>query len=923
MSDTSIEIREKFLEFYRKKDHRVLKSSPLVPRDDPTLLFTSAGMVQFKRYYSSREPLEFTRAATIQKCLRATDLEQVGFTPRHLTFFEMLGHFSFGDYFKREAILWNWEMFTRDFGLPIEKLRVSVYEEDDEAFAIWRDEVGLAEDRIYRLGKEDNFWGPAGETGACGPSSELYFDLGPGMGCGRPECGPGCDCNRWVEVGNFVFPQFDMQPGGELAPLPNRGIDTGIGLERLAMVMEGKRSLFETSLFSPLIRRIEEISGVSSGGDLRASFSIIADHARALTFALAEGVWPANEGRGYVIRRVLRRAAVQGHRLGIDRPFLGDLSSEVVRLCAGFYPELKEAEAAVALALRLEEERFQSTLSQGLARFEEAAGRVASGKARSLTGDDVFQLYDTYGFPVDLTRVLATERGLEIDEAGFEAAMEEQRERSRTRAKFYQEQDGGDLVWTVMSEGPSSAFRGYETLEVPARIRRYAPIGNGGGARSGGSAEGRAEPGGPERASDRGNPAGGSREATGEPSGAGTRGATDGETGTEFWVVLDETPFYAESGGQVGDQGELEAPDFRARVLDVQHRDDQIWHRVRLESGEFPVDGLTARVDRRRRLDTMANHTATHLLHAALKQRLGPHVNQAGSLVAPDRLRFDFTHGGPLSPEEIREIEDVVNEKILEDRNVQTLESGYDEAIRDGVVALFGEKYGDRVRRIEIGAFSRELCGGTHCSRTGQIGAFLITHETGIAAGTRRIEAVTGLGAVREARGLRETVEKVRRKLPGSVAELPARVETLSEDNLRLRKQVAELKSRGPSDRLGPLRSKAEQLPGGKMLIGELAVEEGTDLRALADEVRQQLRSGAGLISVTAGEKTTLVAVVTDDLIERGVLRADEVVRAVAEAVGGRGGGRPHLAMAGLGDAARVPLALDRGRERIAAALAG
>lgn len=892
MKNTLAEIRETFLDFYRSRDHRVIKSSPIVPREDPTLLFTSAGMVQFKKYYSSTEPLEFRRAASVQKCLRATDLEQVGFTPRHLTFFEMLGHFSFGDYFKREAIHWNWELFTKVFAIPAEKLKVSVFEEDDEAFAIWRDEVGLAETRIYRLGKADNFWGPAGDTGACGPSSEVYYDLGADLGHGRPESGPGNDDDRWIEIGNFVFPQFDMQLDGSMPTLPNRGIDTGIGLERLAMVLEGKRSVFETSIFTPIIRRVEAISGRSyDDPELRSSFHVLADHARSLTFALAEGVFPSNEGRGYVMRRILRRATVQAHRLGIDRPFMSELSSEVVSLFAPFYPEIREQAQSVAMGLQIEEERFSATLEQGLSRFEQAVAETTRAGNRILSGEEVFTLYDTFGFPVDLTRVLARERELDVDEAGFQVAMAEQRERSRSRAKFYQG-TAEAMEWIVLSEGEHSVFRGYDHMDLGVRIRRHAPVSRSSDAGAGHATAGSAE--------------------------GGVEAPVVGDT---YWVVLDHTPFYGESGGQVGDQGRLEAPRFRARVLDTQHRGDEIWHRVQVEEGTFPDSEVRAVVDAWRRLDIMANHTGTHLLHAALRQRLGRHVTQAGSLVAPDRLRFDFTHPAALSAEEVQDIERLVNEQILLDQPVGVVQSSYDAAIAEGVMALFGEKYGDEVRRIEIGDFSRELCGGTHCSRTGQIGSLFITTETGIASGTRRIEAVTGRGALASAQRMRGAIDRVRSVVSGSVAELPEKVGAMSEEIVRLRKQVQELKAKGPADWWGPLRDKMESTPGGQLLVGELDVEEGTDLRGLADQIRGQLGSGAGLLLVRSGGKVTLVAMATDDLVQKGTIRADALVREAAQVAGGSGGGKPHLAMAGVRDESKVADALAAGRRSLVAAL--
>jgi alanyl-tRNA synthetase len=876
MKDTPTFIRESFIDFYRSKDHRVVKSASLVPKDDPTLLFTSAGMVQFKKYYSGTVPLPYRRAATVQKCLRASDLESVGYTPRHLTFFEMLGHFSFGDYFKREAIAWNWDLFTREYKLPAEKLKVSVYEEDDEAFEIWEKEIGLSPDRIFRLGRKDNFWGPAGETGACGPSSEVYFDLGEDLGCGKPTCGPGCDCDRWVEVGNFVFPQYDMQPGGVLAPLANRGIDTGIGLERLAMVMEGKRTLFDSGAFTPLVTRVEELTG-KTRDSARPAFNIIADHVRGLTFAMAEGVTPSNEGRGYVIRRLLRRAAVSGHRLGLTRPFLADLSGLVVEMMAGAYPELREAAPSVRMGLQLEEERFGATIAQGLSRFEEAATRYAV--AGCIPGEEIFLLSDTYGFPTDLTALLARERGLEADLEGFERALAQQRERSRKSARFYHV-SGESLSWRVLSEGAHSVFRGYETMEMEVRIRRAAEI---------------------------------QREAS---------AVGEVTSSHEYWVVLDETPFYAEAGGQVGDTGVLEGGGLTARILDTVHHGEEIRHRLEIVAGELHDGPLTARLDEAARRDTQRNHTATHLLQAALRRVLGAHVQQAGSLVAPDRLRFDFTHPRALTAQELVTVEEIVNEQILQDEPVDVRESSYDAALAEGVTALFGEKYGDRVRRVEVGDFSRELCGGTHVRRTGEIGAFLLAAESGIAAGTRRVEALTGRSTVREARRAMRTVTLLQRVMPG-VGEVPERVESLQQELAKLRKQVQELKSRGPDDVFGALLSGASLLPGGRCLTGRLEVEEGADLRALGDRVRGQLGTGAALLAVSSGKKVTLLAVVSDDLVASGTVRADEIVRAAASAAGGSGGGKPHLAMAGVGDPACVDAAMAAGRTKLAAALGG
>jgi alanyl-tRNA synthetase len=872
MKRLSREIRSTFIDFWAEKGHRIIKSAPLVPREDPTLLFTSAGMVQFKKYYASREPLEFRRATTVQKCLRGSDLEDVGHTPRHCTFFEMLGHFSFGDYFKREAILWNWDFFTKVLAIPTEMLRPSVFEEDDEAYRIWRDEVRVPAERIARLGRKDNFWGPAGDTGACGPSSELYYDLGPELGCGRAECGPGCECDRWIEIGNFVFPQFDRQADGSDLPLANRGIDTGIGLERVTMVIEGKKTIFESDLFVPIIEKIGSFATHPYEKERRSSYHIIADHTRALTFALTEGVLPSNEGRGYVIRRLLRRAAVQGHRLGIREPFLYKLADVVIDEMGSVYQELIEAAPSVRVAMQGEEERFQTTLEQGLTRFEEIAARSKG----TIPGRDVFLLYDTYGFPTDLTAVLAHERKLEVDLAGFELEMGQQRERSRASATFYKTQEEG-LDWAVVRDASRGAaasrtpFLGYETLEADAHIIRFAQV-------------------------------------------PGSEG--------EYWVVTDATPFYAESGGQVGDIGTISGEGLDATVLDTHSKGGEVRHRARLDRGSFETAApVRLTVDRTTRDAIRRNHTATHLLQAALRLHLGKHVTQAGSLVAPNRLRFDFTHPRGLSREEIEEVERSVNEEIVKNIGVNVRQSSYDQAIREGVTALFGEKYEETVRRVQVPGFSEELCGGTHVSRTGDIGSFVILSEAGIAAGVRRIEAQTGLGALDVLQRQRATIESLRTQLQGSIDELPEKLQRLIDEGQRLRKDLAAQKARGSQDELAPLWSGLQTLPSGKLLVGEIEVESTEGIREMGDRIREKLGKGVGLIAVRCGAKGTLLAVVSDEVIASTPLRADKIAREASAIVGGSGGGRPHLAMASIPDVGRIPEILGEMRGRLEEAL--
>ncbi len=868
------QVRRTFLEFYRSKDHQFVKSAPLVPHDDPTLLFTSAGMVQFKRYFAGTVPLVYRRAVSVQKCLRVTDIDDVGRTPRHDTFFEMLGHFSFGDYFKREAIAWNWEFFTRICGIDPMLLTASVYEEDDEAYAIWRDEVGLPPERIVRLGAKDNFWGPAGGTGACGPCSELYFDLGPEVDADRPNLKAGDDCNRFVEVGNFVFPQFDRQPDGTDLPLKNRGIDTGIGLERLCMVLQGKKSIFHTDLFWPLVEEAARACRKPYAGH-EVPLHIIADHVRALTFALGEGVLPSNEGRGYVIRRLIRRAAVQGHTLGVTEPFLYRFVDQVVEMMRSAYPEVEEGRTRAALALRNEEERFHATLEQSVVKLEAVIDRTSSAGRDRIAGEDAFVLYDTYGLPLDLVRDMALGRGLAVDDAGFERCMTEQKERSRASASFQQQAES--LAWTEVSVGADSEFLGYETTRVEGvRVRRIAPSGDG---------------------------------------------------GARWVVVLDRSPFYGESGGQVGDTGTLSCGELTLAVTDTVRHGSEIRHLVTApetpDDSPGPAAGAAcladpkahwvAQVDEPRRDAIRRHHTATHLLQAALRRVLGGHVAQAGSLVAPDRLRFDFTHFSALALEERLEVERLVNESIVRNLPVVVSYSTYDEAVAAGVTALFGEKYeADRVRRVRAGDVSHELCGGTHVRATGEIGSLIVLEESAVAAGTRRIEAVCGARAVEETQRMRAHLEELRRALGGIPADgVPAKVGELMREVSALRKELAKARSGEGVSRLDALLQGTQRVGRYRLLVGEVQVANAGELRGLGDRVRAALGQGAAILHATTGGKTSFLAVVTDELAAAGRLRADALLRAVTSVAGGSGGGRPQMALGGAGDPARVGAAVE------------
>jgi alanyl-tRNA synthetase len=860
---TSSEVRRRFVEFWLARDHHRVPSAPLVPRDDPTLLFTSAGMVQFKKYYSGSVPLPFRRAVTVQKCLRVTDIEDVGRTPRHDTFFEMLGHFSFGDYFKPEAIVWNWEFFTRELGIDPERLTASVFEQDHEAYRIWRDVVGLPPERIVHLTAKDNFWGPAGGTGACGPCSELYFDLGPELDP-RPEARAGDDTDRFVEVGNLVFPQFDRQADGSDLPLQNRGIDTGIGLERLVMVVQGKTSIFQTDLFWPLVEEAARVAGVAYAGH-EIALHIIADHARALSFALSEGVLPSNEGRGYVIRRLIRRAAVQGWNLGRREPFLHRLVDRVVEMMREPYPEVAEGRERTVLALRGEEERFGETLDQSIAKLQDLIGEVERNGAKEVPGEAAFLLHDTYGLPLEVTVDFSRGRGLTVDHVGFERCMTEQKERSRASASFALRTD--TLEWRTVCEGAGTEFRGYDEETSEARVLRWAPLPDG-----------------------------------------------------EALVVLDRTPFYGESGGQVGDTGRLRHDDLALEVRDTLCEGSEIRHRVSL------VPGATERLSRRdavweavidgeRRAAIRRHHTATHLLQSALRRVLGQHVAQAGSRVAPDRLRFDFTHFAALTPEQRREVERLANDAIVRNLPVGIRYSTYDEAVRDGVTALFGEKYDiDRVRRVKVAGLSEELCGGTHVAATGEIGALLILEESAVAAGTRRIEAVCGLVALKQTQAMREGLGALRRLLGTTIEEAPTKIQHLQEEIIRLRKDLSRARAGEGSAELDRVLAGAEIIGDARFVVGGIQAESVNALREAGDQIRKRLGRGGALLAATIGEKTSFLAVVTDDLVREGKLKADEIVRRVAGLTGGSGGGRPQMALGGAGEKAPVAEALEEAR---------
>lgn len=835
---TSNELRREFLKFFEVVGHKIVKSSPLVPERDPSLLFTSAGMVQFKPYFSGLVPLPYTRAASVQKCLRVSDLESVGKTVRHDTFFEMLGNFSFSDYFKKEAIEWAWDFLLGVLKIADERLSVSVHEKDDEAYDLWSKNIGLDGSIIFRLGEESNFWGPAGDTGPCGPCSEIFYDMGEKFGCGKPDCRPGCDCDRYFELWNLVFPQYEKTDGGKMIPLTNKGIDTGMGLERLAVAMQGVDTIFDTDLFSPIIDEASRVLDVSCSED-RIAFGVIADHIRALTFACAEGVMPSNEGRGYVLRRLLRRAVRRGVSLGTEEPFLYRLVGAVTDVMREPYPELIDRREQVSLLIKSEEERFFRTLGQGLAVFEE----IVSAGTRTISGDDAFRLYDTYGFPIDMTVEMAGEKGLEVDAQEFEEKMAAQRERARAASRF-RPPDAGE-EWEVLEEEVGE-FVGHESTSTKSRITAWKV------------------------------------------------------ENKNVEIRLDRTPFYAEAGGQVGDIGRIYSADLEVEVLNTVWTDQGIVHIGRLEKGEIAGGTVTAEVDDDRRKDIARNHTATHLLQSALRSVLGEHVRQEGSLVDPERLRFDFTHYSPMTRREIDRVEDLVNSKIRENLPVQSVETSYESATKDlGAIALFGERYGDEVRVIKIGDFSAELCGGSHLDSSGEIGLFKITSESAVAAGIRRVEGVTGKGACNYIKKEESVLSRIADGLGSTIEDLEEKLSKFVKEQRVLKKRVRQLESKLASVMAVKLVGRARRVKGIKVYASIVEFTDMVGLREMADEARARLKGKCvGVVGSAIEGKAVFVVFVTDNLTDK--LKASDVAREVGKLIGGGGGGgKPTLAEAG------------------------
>ncbi|MDV2908676.1 alanine--tRNA ligase [Klebsiella pneumoniae] len=864
MSKSTAEIRQAFLDFFHSKGHQVVASSSLVPHNDPTLLFTNAGMNQFKDVFLGLDKRNYSRATTAQRCVRAggkhNDLENVGYTARHHTFFEMLGNFSFGDYFKQDAIKYAWELLTGEnwFALPKEKLWVTVYETDDEAFDIWANEVGVPRERIIRIGDNkgapfasDNFW-QMGDTGPCGPCTEIFFDHGDHI-WGGPPGSPEEDGDRYIEIWNIVFMQFNRQADGTMEPLPKPSVDTGMGLERIAAVLQHVNSNYDIDLFRDLIASVAKVTGAT---DLtNKSLRVIADHIRSCAFLVADGVIPSNENRGYVLRRIIRRAIRHGNMLGAKDTFFWKLVAPLIDVMGSAGDELKQQQAQVEQVLKTEEEQFARTLERGLALLDEELSKL---KGDTLDGETAFRLYDTYGFPVDLTADVCRERNIKVDEAGFEAAMEEQRRRARESSGF-----GADYNAMIRVDG-ASEFKGYDHLELNGKVTALFIDGK----------------------------------------------AVDSvSAGQEAVVILDQTPFYAESGGQVGDKGELKGAGFSFAVSDTQKYGQAIGHIGKVASGSLKVgDAVQADVDEARRQRIRLNHSATHLMHAALRQVLGTHVAQKGSLVNDKALRFDFSHFEAMKPEEIRAVEDLVNAQIRRNLAIETNIMDIDAARASGAMALFGEKYDDRVRVLRMGDFSTELCGGTHAARTGDIGLFSITSESGTAAGVRRIEAVTGEGAMAILHAQSDQLNDIAQLLKGDSHNLGEKVRAALERTRQLEKELQQLKEQAAAQESANLSSKAEEINGVKLLVSELTGVEPKMLRTMVDDLKNQLGSTIVVLATVADGKVSLIAGVSKDVTDR--VKAGELVGMVAQQVGGKGGGRPDMAQAGGTDASALPAAL-------------
>lgn len=856
------ELRKEFIEFFKNKGHTVVPSAGLIPTGDPTLLFTSAGMVQFKKLYSGEVTLPYRRAVSCQKCLRASDLDKVGRSAKYVTFFEMLGNFSFGDYFKQEAIEWAWEFVTKVVKLPLDALYMSVLDEDEEAYRIWRNGIRLDESKIYRLSKEHNFWGPTGGRGACGSCSEIYYDFGRDVGCGKSDCKPGCDCDRFIEIWNLVFPQYDAQADSTLKLLKNRGIDTGLGLERFTTALQGKKSLFELEIFTPIIEETQKIFGVNSMRDekLKSCLYIIADHIRALTFAVAEGVYPSNIGRGYLLRHLLRRAQAQAYELGIRMPFLYKLVPLVVDVMRDQYPELVERREGITLVVKSEEESFLKTLYKGTEVFNQITSTL---KYKEIPGDAIFKLYDTYGFPPDLTYELAKSKGFESDKVGFEKLMEFQKEQARRASKFEATKVEWNEIFTYKEH--VTQFMGYKELECSAKIIRWRKIGD-----------------------------------------------------KSFEVVLNKSPFYSAAGGQVNDTGKIKIKSEKLKeieIVDTQKEGDFIINTCKVSIPDWePVITnyrllVKCMVDKSRRRAIERNHTGTHLLHSALRQVLGNWVHQEGSLVERERFRFDFTHFKPLEQYEIEKVENLINSWILENMKVKTYITSFEVAVKQGAMAIFGEKYGEKVRVVRIGDISIELCGGTHVKTTGEIGVLKIISETGVHAGIRRVEVITGDYAIQWLKRQEQELISVSEKLGVAPSKVRQKVDELVESESKLRSRLAQLEHSQILGMVPEILSKKQTIKEIDILVSQVPATDVNVMRVLADKLREGERR-VGVVGSVINDKPIFVTFVSDDL--KNTIKASDLAKEIGKLAGGGGGGRDTLGEAGGKDSSKLRAVMDK-----------
>ncbi len=876
----SHEIRQSFLDYFKQKGHEIVPSSPLVPADDPSLLFTNAGMVQFKKVFLGEEKRPYKRAASCQKCVRAggkhNDLENVGYTARHHTFFEMLGNFSFGDYFKKEAIEFAWEFLVDRLGLPKDKLWVTVFREDDEAAELWPKLTGISPDRVVRLDEEDNFWA-MGDTGPCGPCSEILIDQGKDVGCKRPECKVGCDCDRFLEIWNLVFMQYFKDDTGDITPLPSPCIDTGMGLERITAVCQGKLNNFDTDIFENIMALLGSLSGKEYGSSetTDVAMRVIADHSRAAAFLIADGVIPSNEGRGYVLRRIIRRAIRYGRVLGLRDPFMKKVAFQVIEDMGHIYPELSKNKQLIGQILDHEEERFAQTLGLGLRMLDEQIEALSNIGSTTISGDFIFKLYDTYGLPVDIVQDISKERGLDFDKEGFERMLERQRERSKKSAKETVTEKLPEAYRKLIESGNLSQFEGYEATSSNARIVALVSKG---------------------------------------------KEHKEVSKGWQGELVSNKTPFYAESGGQIGDKGEIKTATGKAKVLDTVKKGDLIIHKVEVTQGKIRLDDeAQMKVFEDRRLDTARNHTATHLLHAALRKVIGEHVRQSGSLVEPERLRFDFTHFSALSRQEIKEVERIVNEKIRADIPVETQILSQEEAIAMGAMALFGEKYGDVVRVVSIPGFSIELCGGTHLDRTGQIGLFKIVSESSVASGIRRIEAVTGARAIDVVQEMEDQLVEIASSLKCPLKAIPKRIQALTERIKGLEKDLKKKTAGAATLDVERLVSDARKIDDIKVVSAKTDGMDAAMLRELGDKIRDRLKKGVVILGSSKNGKAMLLVMVTKNLTN--VIRAGELVQNMSKEIKGGGGGRPDMAQAGGKDPSGLDKAIDKGLRQVEEAL--